>query len=375
MRLGILSQSCDNETGIGRIVRSLSREFVKRGNEVHVIAQTFRVKEEGWHAHTMPSFNQVNSLNRLAVRFSSPSVLKRLKCDVVNSFVIGRGCSVVTAQSCHRAGMDILRQSQKNNIWRRNLGIFDHLTVQDEKYLFGSSETKRIIAVSKLVKEQIVNYHNTDPDRIVVVPNGVNIEQFRRLRATVDRRSLRIKYNVSENECLLLFVGNEFDRKGLQTIIQSLSQLRRKDVRLLVVGSDHARPYIELARKLKVEDRLTFVGRSENPETFFAIADIFVFPTLYEPYGLVILEAMAAGLPVITSSMAGAVEGLVNNEHGLYMDDPSSTEELAAMLERLIDDPSLRGKIGDAGQVAVQQLSWDAIAVRTLAVYEEARSL
>ena len=125
MRLGFLTHSCDNDTGIGRIVRSLSREFVKNGNEVHIIAQTFRAQGEGWQTHRMPSFGRVNSLNRLAARFLSRSMLKQLKCDVVNSYVLGRGCSVITAQSCHRAGMDILRKHQRNNIWQKNRGLFD----------------------------------------------------------------------------------------------------------------------------------------------------------------------------------------------------------------------------------------------------------
>ncbi len=371
MRLALMAQSCDNETGIGRIVLSLATEFVGLGHGVHLVAQSFKERDSRWNAHQIPLYSKYNSLNRLVLRVAAPQVLRSLQCDIVNSFIIGRGASVQTAQSCHKAGMEIRKQHTKGNIWRKNLGLFDRMALQDERVLLCSSRTKRIIAVSALVKNQIIDYYDVESDRITIVPNGVDVNYFASLRQTIDRTALRHHYNIQDDECLLLFVGNEFDRKGLQCIIRSLAQLRRRDLKLLVIGGDDPAPYQELAHTLGVERQIVFAGIVRGPEKCFVSADLLVFPTLYEPFGLVVLEAMAAGVPVIASRTTGAVEGLLDTKNGLYLDDPTSADELSNAIQRMVDDTRLRKNIVRENDLVIQEFSWSNIAAKTLDVYNQ----
>jgi UDP-glucose:(heptosyl)LPS alpha-1,3-glucosyltransferase len=371
MNIALLTQSCDNETGIGRIVLSLAKEFVSRGHDVDLVAQVFDNTPAGTRTHRIPSAFRLNSVNRLFLRYASGHVVRSLHCDIVNSFAVGRGASVITAQSCHRAGVVIRNEQRNGRIWRRNLGFFDHVALADERFLFCSSHTQRIIAVSALVRNQIVSYYGVEPERIAVIPNGVDVHRFTQLQRTVEGEAIRRTLGVGAGECLLLFVGNEFDRKGLQYIIESIAALRRSDLRLLVVGADDRRPYRELARRLHVEDKILFAGKVNGPEEYFFAADIFVLPTLYEPFGLVILEAMAAGVPVITAKDAGAVEGLRHGVHGLYLDDPRSVDELSQTIQQLTDDEELRRQMSSVNLAAVRNYSWERIAEKTLDVYRQ----
>ncbi|MBX2991724.1 MAG: glycosyltransferase family 4 protein [Bacteroidetes bacterium] len=375
LHIALVTQSCDNETGIGRIVLSLGAEFEKQGHTVSVVAQYFDGENRRFQYRQIPLRTSFNSLDRLALRYLTKPALRQLHCDIVNSYMIGRGASVVTAQSCHIAGMEIRKQHQARLPWRRNFGIFDRVTLQDERFLVRSHHTKRIIAVSQLVKDQFIQYYNIDPERVVVIPNGVDVGKFKQLRAIGNRENLRSQYGIPRDGFMLLFVGNEFDRKGLHVLIRSIAVLKGNDVRLLVIGSDDSAPYASLAASLGVSDKVIFGGRVRGPEALFVAADAFVFPTVYEPFGMVLMEAMAAGVPLIATRHAGALEDCTHEHHGVFLSDPLSVEELSYSIQRLIDDSQLRHRLSEAGIAFAQQLSWDEVAFRTLQVYREIRDL
>jgi UDP-glucose:(heptosyl)LPS alpha-1,3-glucosyltransferase len=175
--------------------------------------------------------------------------------------------------------------------------------------------------------------------------------------------------NVSANDFVLFFAGNEFGRKGLQTVVESLGQWNDSSVKLVVAGDDDPEPYRRAGAKFGVENQLRFLGKISGPEKFFLAADVFVLPTYYEPFGMVIIEAMAAGIPVITSAAAGAVEDLLDGVHGLYLDNPLSADELVEALRRIRGDCALAGELAANGLKESLRFSWDTIAEQTLAVY------
>ncbi len=106
----------------------------------------------------------------------------------------------------------------------------------------------------------------------------------------------------------------------------------------------------------------------------FEISDVFIFPTLYEPFGMVVLEAMAAGLPVIASRNCGATEGMTHGLHGIFLDDPTSAGELAEWIRTLLADDVLSRKISEGGRNIARTFCWDTIAERTFDVLEGARA-
>jgi UDP-glucose:(heptosyl)LPS alpha-1,3-glucosyltransferase len=266
--------------------------------------------------------------------------------------------------------MQILKPYSLDGWERLNLGLYDMVSLSDEKALLTSPKTKRIIACSNLVKKQIVQYYGVNPAHIEVIPNGITPRECE--RRSTNPMEMRKEWGISREDKVLLFMGNEFARKGLPTVLEAMARLAMPDLRLLVAGSGNIPPYKDLAEALRLTGRVTFLGSVEDPERWFDISDLFIFPTLYEPFGMVVMEAMAAGVPVITSRSCGATEGMTHGLHGIFLDDPTSAGEVAEWIRTLLGDKSLRMKLSAAGRNIAGQFCWDTVADRTLEVLRSA---
>jgi glycosyltransferase involved in cell wall biosynthesis len=369
MRIALAALSCDNATGIGRIVRSLAREFTVAGHDVTVVAQRIDQPPPDFHSIKFSPIPFSGALGRLSYNVQTRLLFGRRSFDVVNGFGVGRGATVVTAQSCHAAGVEIQRTARRGRVGRHGLGLFDAVALRDERILTTAPPAKLVIAVSSLVKTQLLHHYGLKPARVTVIPNGVDLEHFTPATDSGTRESRRKELGFEGSDFGLLFVGNEFDRKGLQTILEAMGLGRDAGMKLAVAGSDDPAPYRALARKLGVSDRVRFLGPVKGPEDILAGADALVLPAWYEPFGMVIIEAMAAGVPVVASADAGALEGLQHETHALFLHDPRNADELAEHLRRLKGDDLLRKRLGAAGRETARRFSWKEIARQTLEAY------
>jgi UDP-glucose:(heptosyl)LPS alpha-1,3-glucosyltransferase len=196
---------------------------------------------------------------------------------------------------------------------------------------------------------------------------------FEELRTAVDRANLRVSLGFSPDDFVILFMGNEFGRKGLKGLLEALAAFGKSTVKLLVVGGGDVRAYGKFAAELGIAGNVRFMGSVPSPENLYLAADAFVLPTLYEPFGIVILEAMAAGVPVITSRLSGATEGMKDRHHALLLERPASVEELVETVGLLRKDETVRQNLIVAGLEKAKEFSWDKIARRVLAVYDDVR--
>jgi glycosyltransferase involved in cell wall biosynthesis len=169
---------------------------------------------------------------------------------------------------------------------------------------------------------------------------------------------------------VLLFVG-DFYRKGLGTVIRAMGAMKAERVKLLVVGRGEIDAFTAMAAEAGVADQLTFVGFQPQVVPYFAAVDAFVFPTRYEPFGMVITEAMAAGLPVVTTAAAGAAEVITPGVDGVIMEDPDDPAALAAALDGLLADPARMREMGAAARETASRVDWEYVTRATLAVYED----
>ena len=367
MNIALASISCDNRTGIGRVVRSLAGEFVAAGHAATVIAQ---------HAESVPPGVLVRRLwkpplsgaaGKLLFARQTGSLFSRRRFDITNAFGVGRRADIVTASSCHRAAVEARSRFTRGRLRGRGVGLFDAVSLYDERVLMKAPV--RVIAVSRLVRDELIEYYDLPAANISIVPNG--IAPHPEADAGESRIRVRTQAGVRGGDFLLLFIGNEFDRKGLETVLEAMSSMGDRRLRLLVVGDDDSRPYESRAGELGVRGCVGFAGRTAHPEMYYAAADAFVLPTYYEPFGMVIIEAMAAGLPVITSARAGAVEGLVSGKHGLYLEDTLSPDELGRHIRSVMTDGELSAGLSRAGREAARRFSWERIAKETLDVYSD----
>jgi len=211
------------------------------------------------------------------------------------------------------------------------------------------------------VKRDLVLFEGADPDRVVVVPNGVDVDRFHPANRDLYRAEMRARLGLNDADVAVLFVGNSWGRKGLHTAIEAISGPAQADVRLVVVG-DGMRDAFVRGRAAEVVERIIFVGTEFGSiERFYAAADVFLLPTLYEPFGLVILEALASGLPTITSACAGASEWLEGGVDAVLLRDPSDGAEARAALRSVIAKPEFAATLATHGRRTALSLQWTAV--------------
>jgi glycosyltransferase involved in cell wall biosynthesis len=192
-----------------------------------------------------------------------------------------------------------------------------------------------------------------------VIPNGVDTRQFSISARMERRREARRRRNFCHSDCVLLLIGNDWRVKGVPTILAAMAAASALPLHLLVAGTDGADPFREMARHLGILDRCQWEPQSRDVLDLYAAADIYVSPSLEDSFGLPVAEAMACGLPVITSVRAG-VSGLVHDEVDAFvLRDPGDEKALAELLRRLCVDQALRSRVSSAAAAAAQDWTWD----------------
>jgi len=292
---------------------------------------------------------------------------EKFNFDVIHSSEAeGMYQDVITAHSCIRAAFEKLSFDNALYDFLRRVRPFTFFGLEAEKFVYCKRKYKKIIAVSSGIKREIVKYYGVPNWDIVVIPNGVNLEEFRPNRRK--RVKIREQLKIDENEVVLMFSGYEFKRKGLRYIIEALPKIKG-DVKLLVVGKDDPEPYRKLASKLGVIDKVIFMGFVQDISECYAASDIFVFPTLYEAFSLVTLEAVASGLPILATKVNGTEELIVNGYNGFFIERDGN--DIAEKVNILVDDDGLRKKMSKNARKTARNYSWEKVARKTLEVYEE----
>ena len=221
----------------------------------------------------------------------------------------------------------------------------------------------RLAAVSKLVAAQLEkHFGRTDT---VVIPNAVETATFNSGARLARRSGSRQGLNLDDGDFVILLIGNDWKKKGLDQLLRALAIIELP-IQLLVVGKDDPGLYRPLLRELRLDNRVHFLAPSADVLSFYAAADAYVGPSLEDAFGLPILEAMACGLPVIASVQAGASENVVDGSTGYLLRDPMDHVELAELIRRIAGDRPAAEKLGAAAAQYVQaSVSWDHNASAT----------
>ncbi|HXL22187.1 MAG TPA: glycosyltransferase family 4 protein [Candidatus Dormibacteraeota bacterium] len=215
----------------------------------------------------------------------------------------------------------------------------------------------RLAAVSRRTASLMESRFGREDVRVVA--NGVDGGSFSPALRLVRRESARLERGIRPSDLVLLMIGNDWATKGIHTILEAMLLLAAAPVRLLVVGGDVREPYAAAAAKLGLLDRCIWQPAGGNVLDCYAAADVYVSPSREDSFGLPVLEAMACGLPVITSVAAGVSELVKDGVDGFVLRDPGDAQALAGLLTRLYQDSSFRAAIGEAGALAAREWTWD----------------
>ena len=371
MRILLVSRGFNKHGGISRYVAELAEKFV-REHEIHLLTTKYDYKVANLIVHKKPMIEKPFWLQIASNAYYNTKYAKKLKekfdIDVVNSNgAESWKCDVVTMHSCHKAWNKYYRS------WdplRNVRGVIDPLNIVvlavERRVLEKGS--KKIIAVSEGVKREILENYNVPEEKIAVVPSGVDLEEFKPNQKK--REEIRKRYNINDNEIVLMFSGYEFKRKGLEYIIKALPKINNKNIKLLVVGGDDAKRYKLLASRLGVLGKIIFVGTvKKGINSYYAASDIFLFPTAYEAFSLATLEAVASGLPILATKVNGTEELIKDGYNGFFINrDPT---DIAEKVNVLVEDENLRKQMSRNARRTAEKYSWDEVAKKTMEVYEE----
>jgi UDP-glucose:(heptosyl)LPS alpha-1,3-glucosyltransferase len=177
---------------------------------------------------------------------------------------------------------------------------------------------------------------------------------------------------------VILYVGSGFKRKGVSYLIEAAARLgndslNKNRIKLLIVGKDRLWPYKRLAAKAGIDKNIIFVDYASETEKYYAASDIFALPTFFDPFANVTLEAMASGIPVITTKKNGASEIIEDGKDGFVINSPLEIDMLAEKIRGLLN-PMMRKEAGDNARKKAMNLTWERMTEETLKVYDEIRA-
>jgi glycosyltransferase involved in cell wall biosynthesis len=199
---------------------------------------------------------------------------------------------------------------------------------------------------------------------------GVDSQKFSPAVRNSLRAEARRSLGLRKDEFLILLVGNDLITKGLRCLLQAVDLLHNPSIRVAVAGQDDSAPYHKFLREHSMTSRLDFLPVRPDVEFYYAAADLYVGPSLYDGFPLPPLEAMSSGIPAIVSSQAGISEIILDGEAGFVLADPEDFASLAKMIHRLYDDPALCARMGANATRNVAQYTWDRNAAKLKEVFE-----
>ncbi|MBC7130338.1 glycosyltransferase family 4 protein, partial [Candidatus Bathyarchaeota archaeon] len=262
------------------------------------------------------------------------------------------------------------------NMNEKIVRLFTWVLKQFEHHLLKRSD--RIIAVSEYTKREILKNYEIPEWKIKVIFNGVDLERFKPVEGWL-KAKLKRELGFSEKELLVLYVGRLYSRKGLPTLISAMPSVVKKagNVRFIISGKgfrDEERRLKDYVKKFGVEEKVVFLGYypDEKLPSLYRAADIFAFPSIYENMPFAVLEALASGLPVVTTKVGGIPEIIDDGRNG-FLVEPFNSSKLADRLLYLVENPAVASEMGMAGRRTVEEkFNWKRIVKQVIQVYQEA---
>ncbi|MBI5043196.1 MAG: glycosyltransferase family 4 protein [Nitrospirae bacterium] len=376
-KIAILIENFDKKGGSERRTYELVKRLKNNGHDITVFANswsnTSTFEGEGINFVKVP-------MTRWPFRFMAPltyayfanKAVKKEDFDIIHSQTRTYYQDVATlGGGCHRAWID---EGSRLKL----LDPFHRAVLSIEKRQFQDGNYKRIIVNSKLSKNGILKFYPVPEDRIKVIHNGVDTERFNPLNKEKYRTEIRKLHNISDDDFVILYVGSGFKRKGVSYLIEAAASIgndfiNKNRIKLLIVGKDRLWPYKRLAAKTGIDKNIIFVDYASETEKYYAASDIFALPTFFDPFANVTLEAMASGLPVITTKKNGASEIIEDGKEGFIINTPLEIDALTEKIRVLLNSETRRD-MADRAREKSKWFTWDRMTEETLKVYDEIRA-
>lgn len=366
------------ETYIGDLARRLARD----GHAVHLYASR-------WDANALPAATHFHRIEpKSGPRFLRPwrfaaaceEALQHAKHDVSIGFDKTWGQDILYPQGgLHAASAEHNLLKFPDNFSRTLAKVgkwldpaaWSFARLERKQYL--GAKRPLIVVNSFMVRKHFEQHYGIQPEAVRVVRSAIDPLRFAAEDRFKRRHAERGKWMVFPEETVGLFVAMNYRLKGLAPLLNALALVPRdKPFTLVVAGHPNFRRYQKLTEKLRIEDRVRFLGHRDDPRDCYFAADFLVHPTFYDPCSLVALESLACGLPVITSKYNGASELLTPPNDGIVIDDPHNAAELASAMARFTDR-NVRAEASAAARQTGTKWTFEHHYQALLNVFSEAR--
>jgi len=356
---------------------SLANQLIERGHEVHIFANEWE-NHNLIHFHTIPVIRYPKFLKEVSFVINSRRKLAENDFDIVQ--VVGRALGMnVFNPHCgvERAWIKQDFLSISNPVYRvlkhitRFFSLRQRFILWLDKKQYTDKNVSRIIAISEMIKNDIIKYHHVNPQKIKVIYNGVDLQRFNPAITKKFRGIVRKKLFISE-EFVILYVSNNFRLKGLTILVKALGELKKshKEFKALIIGRGRNASYRKLAKRLNCLENLIFLGHVNGIEKYYAASDLYVHPTFYDSCSLVVTEALASGLPVITTRYDGASGVIEDGVDGFVLQDPLDYRTLAGKISLFFDE-GFRQKASIAAREKAEKYPEERNCEETIEVYNE----
>lgn len=371
MHFAIVIPELHKRGGTERCVCSLAEALARRGHTFTVFASLmangvlpgaeFRCVPMLARPHPARflSFLIANAIRRGLATSRQFDLLLSTGPDVLKpDIAIFHSCAASVLESFSKeAGGTVKRFAQ---LRRLSNGLTYRIVTRLEQYV-STKGARLTVGVSGALRNDFIRHYGQAAARMQVTPNGVDLDEFKPLPEPA-RLRLRAELNLTGDDRVLIFVGHNWERKGLEYLVRALESDALREIKLLVVGGDPASPYATDVNQ-RLDGRARFLGTRTDMAPLYAISDACVLPSALESFGLPVLEAMACGTPAVVSKSAGVAELIADRTNGVLLDDPSDVAEITRKLSALFADAEALRTMAARARATAQEYSWDKIAI------------
>ncbi len=356
--------------------------LAQRGHDVHIITATNAQNLPGIRIHTVTTPTVLRGRRLASFARRADAVARREAFDVVHAI------SPMPTADIYQPRGGLLPEIVARNVATRTtatrrllkralmaMNVKQRAQLDLERRIF-RDDGPMIACVSEYVARQCREHYDADPSRVRVVFNGVNPTPLTEATRAQVRRTVRDELSIDPDALVLLFMAHNYRLKGLNPLLDAIARLKTGGFdrfALLVAGRGNVVPFRRRAEMLGLESRVIFTGPTQRSAHFFAMSDVFVHPTFYDPCSRVVLEALYHGVPCITTSFNGAAEVIRDGSNGFVIDRPDDVGLLARRIHDL-SSPELRAQFSQKSLALREQISMSRHVTELEALYAEVQA-
>ncbi len=339
----------------------------KTSYEIHVLANRWSAQSPLIRFHKIPIINFPKYLTTVSFAWFAEQKIKKIGFDLIHSHERIFSADIVSLHSIpHRLWIQDVRR-------KRMLSLFDHATIWVERRMVSNNKTI-FLSVSNIARESVIAEYPFVSSQVETLHPGVDMTAFNRHDRNQCRQKIRAQFGFHESDTVLLFVSMNFELKGLDQLIAAMAEIKKLlpliPLKLLVVGKGDIVKYRRIAQYAALDENICFAGViREKMEEIYLSADIFAMLSSFDTFGMTVLEAMAASLPVIISNQVGAKDMIQDGGNGYIVD----RDNIGAIREKILIllDQKKRTIMGLKSHEIAQNNTWDAMASKVIGMYEK----